>query len=421
MSARRLSSASYLQASGHPQSLFVLGRSTLKLVYHPSSFPCSNRTFTSSSSSGGGNSGGDASPPTPPPSPPPVERKPHLKQPSSPRVVLKKYVSGQSFDATKPWEPKDAKDIVKKPLWDRVKDEAKHYWHGTKQLARNFSIVWRLRMKQLRGGRLARRDTLELRRNARDSGKLIPFAVIAVVPFLEFALPIILKVFPNFMPSTYTTEHERNQKYRKTQEERVKLFSILFDTVVRIGEHHFGDLEDEEFQAVWSRFKSREAITREEFESVFKVIGPYMRFEDLDLDTLKALCSYVGISSAIGFHPLILIRRLNKFMTFIQKDDKLIAEAGAYVGIIRMFDTEVRQAGHERGLKVIGASSEELRRDLFFWVQMSLSQEYVSTALLYFAAFRVHGKIVPRRTPVASSPLVPSYYRKFTDATEGQQ
>jgi LETM1 and EF-hand domain-containing protein 1 len=128
------------------------------------------------------------------------------------KKVLKKMViiSGESTDTSKPWDPfKDEKPKEKKPLWDRIKDELHHYWHGTKKLSRNFSIAWRLRLKKLRGVQLTRRDTLELQRNTRDSGKLIPFTIIAVIPFLEFALPVILAIFPDFLPSTYESDRER--------------------------------------------------------------------------------------------------------------------------------------------------------------------------------------------------------------------
>ena len=31
----------------------------------------------------------------------------------------------------------------------------------------------------------------------------VPFAVIVIVPFMEFTLPFLLKLFPNMLPSTF--------------------------------------------------------------------------------------------------------------------------------------------------------------------------------------------------------------------------
>ena len=33
--------------------------------------------------------------------------------------------------------------------------------------------------------------------------RLIPFSVFVVVPFMEFLLPVALKLFPNMLPSTF--------------------------------------------------------------------------------------------------------------------------------------------------------------------------------------------------------------------------
>lgn len=36
-----------------------------------------------------------------------------------------------------------------------------------------------------------------------DLLRLIPFSVFIIVPFMEFTLPIFLKLFPNMLPSTF--------------------------------------------------------------------------------------------------------------------------------------------------------------------------------------------------------------------------
>ena len=41
--------------------------------------------------------------------------------------------------------------VKKKPLWDRVKEEVLHYWHGSKLLAAETSISSRLLWKLLKG------------------------------------------------------------------------------------------------------------------------------------------------------------------------------------------------------------------------------------------------------------------------------
>lgn len=48
-------------------------------------------------------------------------------------------------------------------LWDKVKKEAKHYWHGTKLLGREIKISSKLQWKVLNGGTLTRREQRQVR------------------------------------------------------------------------------------------------------------------------------------------------------------------------------------------------------------------------------------------------------------------
>ena len=44
---------------------------------------------------------------------------------------------------------------------------------------------------------------MQLRRTTSDLLRLIPFSVFVIVPFMEFLLPVALKLFPNMLPSTF--------------------------------------------------------------------------------------------------------------------------------------------------------------------------------------------------------------------------
>lgn len=39
-----------------------------------------------------------------------------------------------------------------------------------------------------------------------DLFRLVPFLVFVVVPFMEFLLPVAVKLFPNMLPSTFETQ-----------------------------------------------------------------------------------------------------------------------------------------------------------------------------------------------------------------------
>ena len=93
--------------------------------------------------------------------------------------------------------------VVKVPIMVRLKEGLQHYWHGSKLLAYETKISSRLIYKLMKGENLIRREKKHLLRTTSDLLRLVPFVIIAVIPFLEFALPLILKIFPNMLPSTF--------------------------------------------------------------------------------------------------------------------------------------------------------------------------------------------------------------------------
>ena len=55
----------------------------------------------------------------------------------------------------------------------------------------------------MKGDTLIRRERKQLLRTTSDLMRLVPFIIIAIIPFLEFTLYLILKIFPNMLPSTF--------------------------------------------------------------------------------------------------------------------------------------------------------------------------------------------------------------------------
>lgn len=88
--------------------------------------------------------------------------------------------------------------------WKKIiKLELEHYKIGGKLLWADIKISSRLLLKVAKGTNLTRRERQQLKRTTGDIFRLVPFAVILVVPFMEFSLPLLLKIFPNMLPSTF--------------------------------------------------------------------------------------------------------------------------------------------------------------------------------------------------------------------------
>lgn len=53
---------------------------------------------------------------------------------------------------------------------------------------------------------LSRPASSQFLRICADLFRLVPFLVFVVVPFMEFLLPVVVKLFPNMLPSTFETQ-----------------------------------------------------------------------------------------------------------------------------------------------------------------------------------------------------------------------
>ena len=80
-------------------------------------------------------------------------------------------------------------------------------------------------MKLAKGKSLSRRERQQLTRTTADIFRLVPVAVFLIVPFMEFLLPVFLKLFPNMLPSTFQD---------KMKEQVIVLMSVTGDTLYKL-------------------------------------------------------------------------------------------------------------------------------------------------------------------------------------------
>ncbi|KAI9232524.1 MAG: LETM1-like protein-domain-containing protein, partial [Podila humilis] len=125
----------------------------------------------------------------------------------------------------------DTSSITKKTLWVRFKNEMVHYWHGTKLLGTEIKISSKLAHRIFHGSKLTRREQKQLRRTTGDLLRLIPFSVFIIVPFMEFLLPVALKLFPDMLPSTFEHSFAADEKKRKLLKMRLEVAKFMQQTI----------------------------------------------------------------------------------------------------------------------------------------------------------------------------------------------
>ncbi|KAJ1527327.1 hypothetical protein HK096_011093, partial [Nowakowskiella sp. JEL0078] len=165
------------------------------------------------------------------------------QQPSQISTQLKDNTistNSTSSAVTSPSEPK-------KSFIDRAIHEFQHYWSGFKLLGAEAKISARLLIKLLNGKKLTRREQRQLRRTTGDLIRIVPLIIIVAIPFLEFALPFLLYLFPNMLPSTFESKYQKEEKRKKLLKVRFEMAKFLQETVEEVSVSGAGMTAAKEF------------------------------------------------------------------------------------------------------------------------------------------------------------------------------
>ena len=57
--------------------------------------------------------------------------------------------------------------------------------------------------------------------------QLVPFAVFVLVPFMEFLLPLALKIFPNMLPSTFQDSLKKEEMMKRELRARIEIAGVM--------------------------------------------------------------------------------------------------------------------------------------------------------------------------------------------------
>ena len=108
---------------------------------------------------------------------------------------------------------------IYKRVWIKTKKELIHYYTGFKLFFLELRISLKLLRKIMNGDQLTRRERKQLLRTVADIFRLVPFLIFIIIPFMEFFLPVAIKLFPGMLPSTF----EEKSAKEKMAKQRFKL------------------------------------------------------------------------------------------------------------------------------------------------------------------------------------------------------
>uniref|UniRef100_A0A8C1UMJ9 Mitochondrial proton/calcium exchanger protein n=1 Tax=Cyprinus carpio TaxID=7962 RepID=A0A8C1UMJ9_CYPCA len=225
---------------------------------------------------------------------------------------------------------------VRRTISQRVIDEVKHYYHGFRLLWIDTAIAVRMLWRVLNGHILSRRERRQFLRTCADVFRLLPFLVFIIVPFMEFLLPVALKLFPNMLPSTFETQSKKDERLKKELRVKLEMAKFLQDTIEEIA----------------LRNKAAKGNVTEEFSTFFQTIRDS------------------------GERP---------------SNEQIIPEEG----VNSLNVTELQAACRVRGMRALGVTEERLKEQLQQWLELHLNQHIPTSLLLLSRAMFLPDTLSP--------------------------
>ncbi|XP_003376019.1 secretin receptor [Trichinella spiralis] len=278
---------------------------------------------------------------------------------------------------------KKSMEIQKKQsLWLRFKNEMQHYYHGFKLLYIDVKVCLRLLRRLLTGETLMRKERRQLIRTTSDLFRLVPFLIFIIVPFMEFALPLVLKFFPGLLPSTFQEEHKEQEKRNKALKVKLDMAKFLQDTLEDLSlerkKNSDGLNQLTEFSAFMKKIREEGGsyVSNDDLLKYSKFFEDELTLDSLSYAQLRALCLIVGIQPIGTTNMLLLQLRLK--LRELKADDQLIVKEG----IDSLSESELQTACRARGMRALGVPVSRLKAQLAKWLELSLNEKVPPSLLL---------------------------------------
>ncbi|KAM4710066.1 mitochondrial proton/calcium exchanger protein isoform 2-T2 [Discoglossus pictus] len=290
------------------------------------------------------------------------------------------------------YSPTTEVDTVKKSIGQKIMDELKHYYHGFRLLWIDTQIAARMLWRILNGNVISRRERRQFLRICADLFRLVPFLVFIVVPFMEFLLPVALKLFPSMLPSTFETSSKKEERLKKELRVKLELAKFLQDTIEEIALRNKAATGDatSEFSSFFQKIRSSgERPSNEEIVRFSKLFEDELTLDNLTRPQLVALCKLLELQS-IGTNNFLRFQLTMKLRS-IKADDKLIAEEGVDTLNVK----ELQAACRARGMRALGVTEDRLKEQLKQWLELHLNQEIPTSLLLLSRALYLPDTLSP--------------------------
>nr|XP_032807813.1 mitochondrial proton/calcium exchanger protein-like isoform X1 [Petromyzon marinus]XP_032807814.1 mitochondrial proton/calcium exchanger protein-like isoform X1 [Petromyzon marinus]XP_032807816.1 mitochondrial proton/calcium exchanger protein-like isoform X1 [Petromyzon marinus] len=284
---------------------------------------------------------------------------------------------GEQKAVAPPRQPGPAALMKLRHLGARVVAELRHYYHGFRLLGIDTRVAARIVWQILHGSQLNRRERRQLLRTCADLFRLLPFLVFIIVPFMEFLLPVFLKLFPNMLPSTFETLSKKEERLQQQLRVKLEMARFLQDTVGEIALRNKATSSTQEFSSFFQRVRSSGARpSNAELVHFSQLFEDELTLDSLTRPQLAALCRLLELRP-IGTNNFLRFE-LRMKLRAVKADDRMIAQEG----VETMTVAELQAACRTRGMRALGVTEQRLREQLKQWLELHLNDQIPSSLLL---------------------------------------
>lgn len=300
-----------------------------------------------------------------------------------------------------------------------ARDEAHHYWVGTKLLWADIQTARNLVGRTLGGSALTRRERKQLLRTVTDLFRLVPFSMFILIPFMEFALPFALRIFPNLLPSTFQDSLKAEESMKRELQSRIAMTQFFQETLEQLAKEQkrkASKRKQELQEAGVDTAADDECTIDNQEDSAAKllqflenarngepvppdVIIRYANYfhDDLTLDNMPRmqlvnLCKYMSIAP-YGSDAFLRFQLRHKIRILREDDQRILWE-----GIGSLTKMELREACQERGMRSTGLSKDAYKRALQEWLDLSVNKNVPISLLIMSRTFFLREEMFERKT-----------------------
>ncbi|XP_070315985.1 LETM1 domain-containing protein LETM2, mitochondrial isoform X7 [Odocoileus virginianus] len=207
--------------------------------------------------------------------------------------------------------------------------------------------------------------------------------VFIIVPFMEFLLPVFLKLFPEMLPSTFESESKKEEKQRKKMAAKLELAKFLQETITEMAKRNRAQLGDSstQFSSYVKQVQTGHKPSIKEIVQFSKLFEDQLTLEHLNRPQLVALCKLLELQS-FGTNNLLRFQLLMRLKS-IKADDEVIAKEG----VNALSVSELQAACRARGMLSLGLTEGQLRQQLTEWQDLHLKENVPPSLLLLSRTF----------------------------------